>query len=75
MGVENGLSGHMVMAALAKASYEICHASRHGVHRRRGATDDIGDLPNDAVRRRHAGKTVRVPHAATYRTVSIAADR
>ncbi len=28
LGIENGISGQMVMAALAKASYEICHATR-----------------------------------------------
>jgi hypothetical protein len=28
LGVENGNAGQMVMAALAKAGYEICHASR-----------------------------------------------
>ena len=27
LGVENGISGNMVMAALAKASFEICHAA------------------------------------------------
>ncbi len=28
LGVENGNAGKMVMAALSKAGYEICHASR-----------------------------------------------
>jgi hypothetical protein len=28
LGVENGYAGRMVMAALAKAGYEICHAAR-----------------------------------------------
>lgn len=28
LGVENGSAGRMVMAALAKAGYEICHAAR-----------------------------------------------
>ena len=63
LGVENGLSGQMVMAALAKASFEICHAADMdyivAVGRRTTSViyrsmqfDDVLD-----------GRKVRVPHA------------
>lgn len=63
LGVENGMSGHMVMAALAKASYEICHATgmEFIVAVGRRTTSEIYRTMrfDDAL----AGETVRVPHA------------
>lgn len=62
LGVENGTVGHMVMAALAKASFEICHASGMdfivAVGRRTTSEIYRSMRFDDAL-----GHTVQVPHA------------
>lgn len=63
LGVENGLSGQMVMAALAKASFEICHAAEMqyivAVGRRTTSVLYRSMQFDDVL----GGETVRVPHA------------
>ena len=63
LGVENGNAGRMVMAALAKASFEICHAAQFDfiVAVGRRSTSEIYRSMrfDDAL----AGEMVRVPHA------------
>jgi len=63
LGIENGISGQMVMAALAKASFEICHATRMdfivAVGRRTTSAIYRSMLFDDVL----DGRTVLVPHA------------
>jgi hypothetical protein len=63
LGVENGISGQMVMAALAKASFEICHAAAFdyivAVGRRTTSEIYRSMRFDDALE----GHMVRVPHA------------
>ncbi len=63
LGVENGLSGRMVMAALAKASFEICHAAGFAyiiAVGRRSTSEIYRTMRFDDVL---DGERVRVPHA------------
>lgn len=63
LGVENGMSGRMVMAALSKASFEICHAAGFdyivAVGRRTTSHFYRSMLFDDAL----DGRMVPVPHA------------
>ena len=63
LGIENGMSGQMVVAALAKASYEICHAAKMdfivAVGRRSTSALYRSMLFDDVL----DGGTVLVPHA------------
>ena len=55
LGVGNGISGRMVMAALVKAAYELCHAADVDYPHLRRSPVGRGHVPRDALRR-HSGR-------------------